>query len=208
MKKAGFSLVEMLLVIGIIAILMGGAIAGLGGMTKRAQRVKTQELVTNAATALTMIFQEKKSWPKPIVDGMAQQQLNRDVCNAFVRHGKGLLGISYKTVDVDGVKRRVVDENSLDRFGLIDAYAQAVVRARADASLGTTVPTGGTIAKHILHYSVDLEGKGITKVSVGGRTVSVRATACVWAFGADGEESPSRTKGDDVYSWRPDQEVH
>ena len=65
MKKAGFTLMEMLVVIGIISVLMGVAVAGFGGMTKRAQRAKTQELVSNAATALTMIFQEKKSWPKP-----------------------------------------------------------------------------------------------------------------------------------------------
>ena len=208
MKKAGFTLMEMLVVIGIISVLMGVAVAGFGGMTKRAQRAKTQELVSNAETALTMIFQEKKSWPKPIVDGMAQKQLNRDVCAAFVRHGDGLLGISYKTADVDGVKRRVVDEQSVDRFGLIDPQAMAVVRRDANASLSTRISTGGTIADHILHYSVDLDGDGITDVIAGGRTVRVRATACVWAFGADGEESPSRTKGDDVYSWRPDQEVH
>jgi prepilin-type N-terminal cleavage/methylation domain-containing protein len=209
MKKAGFTLMEMLVVIGIIATLMGVAVAGFGGMTKRAQRTKTQELVSNAATALTMIFQEKKSWPKPIVEGMSQKRLTRDVCAAFVRHGKGLLGISYKNeTGEDGVTRRVVDSQSVDRFGLIDPYAAAVVRRDANASLSTRVSSGGTINDHILHYSVDLDGDGITEVVSGGRSMKVRATACVWSFGADGAESPSRSRGDDVYSWRPDQEVH
>ena len=207
MKKAGFTLMEMLVVIGIISVLMGVAVAGFGGMTKRAQRAKTQELVSNAATALTMIFQEKKSWPKPIVDGMAQRLLDENACAAFVRHGNGLLGISYKTADVDGVKRRVVDEQSVDRFGLIDTQAMAEVRRNANPSKSTLVSTGGRIADHILRYSVDLDGDGITEVTVGGKTVNVRATACVWSFGADGVEAPSRSRGDDVYSWRPDQEV-
>ena len=64
MNKAGFSLIEMLLVIGIIAVLMGIAVVGFGGMSRRAQRTNTVELVSNAATALTMIFQESKAWPK------------------------------------------------------------------------------------------------------------------------------------------------
>ena len=54
----------------------------------------------------------------------------------------------------------------------------------------------------------DIDGDGITEVISGGKTMKVRATACVWSFGADGVESPSRSRGDDVYSWRPDQEVH
>jgi len=207
-KKAGFTLVEMLVVIGIIATLLGIAVAGFGGMTKRAQRAKTQELVSNAATALTMIFQEKKSWPKPIVDGMGQKMLTREVCAAFVRHGSGLLGLSYRNeTGEDGVTRRVVDPQSVDRFGLIDPQAAAVVRRDANASLSTRISTGGTINDHILRYSVDLDGDGITEVTAGGRSMKVRATACVWSLGADGTESTSRSRGDDVYSWRPDQEV-
>ena len=209
MRKSGFTMIEMLVVIGILAVLMGVAVMGYGKVTKAARRAKTQELVSNAATALTMIFQEKKGWPKPIVDGMGQHRLTREVCNAFVRHGSdGLLGISYKKeTGEDGVTRRVVDPQSSDRFGLVDSHAAAVIRRNASASLSTPVPTGGTIDDHILHYSVDLDGDGLTEVVSGGRTMMVRATACVWSFGEDGVESKSRTKGDDIYSWRPDQEV-
>lgn len=201
---------EMLVVIGIIATLMGVAIVGFGGMTKRAQRTRTQELVSNAATALTMIFQEKKAWPKPIVSGMSAKLLNADVCAAFVRHGSdGLLGISYiNSTGEDGVTRRIVDPQSVDRFGLIDPQAQDVVRRNANASISTPVPGGGTIQDHILHYSVDLDGDGITEVVAEGSTLKVRATACVWSFGPDGVEAASRSKGDDIYSWRPDQEVY
>ncbi len=202
-------MLEMLVVIGILSVLLGIAVVGFGGMTKRSQRAKTQELVSNAATALTMIFQENKVWPKPIVSGMGQNKLTRDVCAAFVRYGSdGLLGLSYKNeTGEDGVKRRVVDSSSNDRFGLIDPQAMAVVRANASASSSTKISTGGTIDDHVLHYSVDLDGDGITEVSANGKTVKVRATACVWSFGLDGVEASSRSQGDDVYSWHPDQEV-
>ena len=208
MNKAGFSLIEMLLVIGILAALMGMAAVGFGGMSRRAQRTNTVELVSNAATALTIIFQESKAWPKPLIDGMGNHKLNRDACAAFVRHGSGLLGLSYKVQKgEDGVDRRVVDDQSVDKFGLIDAYAQAVVRKRADATLGMAVPTGGTIDDHILNYAIDDDGDGFVDVPLESGNVKVRATACVWSSGADGKFNKSRSKGDDVFSWRLEQEV-
>ena len=208
MNKAGFSLIEMLLVIGILAALMGIAVVGFGGMSRRAQRTNTVELVSNAATALTMIFNESKAWSKPLIDGMSSHKLDRNTCAAFVRHGSGLLGLSYtKVMTEDGHERREVDPQSVDRFGLIDAYAQAVVRKRADATLGTTVPTGGTINDHILHYAIDDDGDGFVEVPLESGNVKVRATACVWSSGADGKFNKSRSKGDDVFSWRLEQEV-
>lgn len=198
--KKGFSLVELLTVVGVISVLMGLAAAGYGYMASRAQRVKTQELVSNAATALTLIFQESKSWPKPIRDGHGQHKLTADVCNAFVRHGSGLLGISY----VKDGDRRVVDPNSPDRFGLVDSYAQKLIRNNKNISKGAKVPSGGTIDDHILRFAVDLDGDGITELPEGRR---VRATACVWSLGADGVEGQSRSKSDDVYSWNQRQEV-
>jgi len=205
MKKAGFTIIEMLVVIGILAMLMGVAVMSFGRVTKSSQRAATQELVANTATALTMIFQEKKAWPKPIVVGMGQKRLTADVCAAFVRHGSdGLLGLSYKK---DDEGRRIVDPQSADRFGILDPQAAAVVKRNASATGGTSVPTGGTIDDHVLHYSVDLDGDGLTEVSACGRTVQVRATACVWSFGPDGVEATSRSRGDDLYSWREDQEV-
>ena len=54
MKKSGCTLVEMLVVIGIIAVLVGASIGGFSAMTKTAEKAKCQELVSNVATALTV----------------------------------------------------------------------------------------------------------------------------------------------------------
>ena len=55
--KRGFTLIEMLAVIGIIAVLMAALIGGYAGVTKAAEKKKCQELVSNVATALTALFQ-------------------------------------------------------------------------------------------------------------------------------------------------------
>lgn len=44
--KKGFTLVEMLVVIGIIVILLGASIGGFSKMTKSAERAKARELVS------------------------------------------------------------------------------------------------------------------------------------------------------------------
>ena len=56
--KRGFTLVEMLIVIGIIAILTGAAMTGFRGAVEKAQAAKCQELVHNVSTALVKVFQK------------------------------------------------------------------------------------------------------------------------------------------------------
>ena len=56
--RAGFTLIEMLVVIGIITVLIGASLGGYTAMTRSAERAKCQELVANTATALTALFQQ------------------------------------------------------------------------------------------------------------------------------------------------------
>ena len=53
--KKGFTLIEMLVVIGIIAVLVGASIGGFSAMTRTAERAKCQELVSNVATVLCIL---------------------------------------------------------------------------------------------------------------------------------------------------------
>jgi prepilin-type N-terminal cleavage/methylation domain-containing protein len=70
--KKGFTLIEMLVVIGIIAVLVGASIGGFSAMTKSAENTKCQELVSNTATALTAMFQDTGVWPQRLANqGMA-----------------------------------------------------------------------------------------------------------------------------------------
>ena len=69
MKRRGFTLVEMLVVIGIIATLMGVMLASVSKFIKSADKARCQELVANTATALTALYQKEGAWPRALIRG-------------------------------------------------------------------------------------------------------------------------------------------
>lgn len=211
-EKNGFTLIEMLVVMGIIAVLAGTLLVGMGRIRKTAQRAKAQEIVSNAATALGVIFQSEMNWPQLLIkNNNSDHNLNENTSKVFVRFK--LLGVSYDTQSFDIANRKgVIKLTGIDRFGIVDPWAAAVLKRDKTATKGSKVPTGGTVEDHILYYAIDVDGDGVTEAKVNGKTVRVRAPACVWCAGADGVLGPyggERTKAaaDDVYSWSRAQEV-
>ncbi len=194
--KKGFSLVEMLVVIGIIAVLTGGVIGAYSHLTKVAEKTRCKETVQNTATALVALFQEKGAWPKRLraarTEGGAKI-LDENAAYPLARGG-------YLSLTTDETKL-----SGYDKFGIVSPWATAVIKRRgSNASVSDPVPGGGTIQDHILRFEIDLDGDGIIPdVSVGGESISVRATAIVWCCGKDGKiEAYARgLKRDDVYSW-------
>lgn len=200
--RPGFSLVEMLVVIGIIASLVAASIGGYSAATKSAERAKCRELVSQAAIALMTMYEREGAWPKRLAtagvqDGKLDEQNAR------------LLAEYYK-LNRDAETGKLV---GYDRFGIVSPWATDVLkRAGNGANLGTQVSTSRhgpqTVDDHVLHFAVDQDGDGIIDgASVGGEAVTVRATAIVWCAGKDGYMEPySRgLKEDDVYSWGPGQ---
>lgn len=210
--KRGFTLVEMLVVIGIIAILLGTSVMGFSRMTKSAERAKAQELVSNVATALTALFQAEGSWPKRLATrGGTDGLLDQDVALVLAKGG-------YISLTTDADKTKL---DGLDQFGIVSPWASLAIKAAGTgASLGTRVGNSDkTVQDHILHFALDLDGDGIIQgANVGGKSVDIRATAAVWCGGKDGVIAPypygsggSGGKGqsgqangqrsDDVWSW-------
>lgn len=213
--QKGFTLIEMLVVIGIIAILSGSLIIGMGRVQKTAQKTKAQETVSNTATALGIIFQTEQNWPKKLINGSGNQ-LTASISHVFVRFK--LLGLSYDTKTYNAsAKSGTIRLLGIDSCGIVDPWAAAVLKrskaAMSGENAGLTLPvaTGKTVQDHILWYAVDVDGDGITEASVGGANVRVRAPAIVWCAGADGVLGPygqhSKEGQDDVYSWSRGQEV-
>lgn len=210
--KKGFSLVEMLIVIGIIAILTGSSLAAFSTMTKRAQITKARELVLNTATALTALFQDKGYWPKSIFEGetgsFGEMKLDGVAAVSLARNKLMSLS-SVKTEDSNGIASYRL--SGVDRCGIVDPWAMdAIKKVSSSASARSLkVRTGGTVDDHVLRFAVDDDGDGITEVSVNGASLKVRATACVWSCGPDGVFQPYSKAGrsDDVYSWTRGQEV-
>jgi len=188
----------MLIVIGIISILIGASLASFGKMMKSSEKAKVQELVSEAATALTAIYEKEGIWPKRIrTEGATDGRLDKDA--ALIIANRGYMSLSVANGKLAGK----------DRFGIITPWAAKVVdRKGTSASEGDAVGGGATVADHVLHYAVDLDGDGIIEgATVGGEQVNIRATAAVWCIGKSGGNKgqpwaySTGQKKDDVYSW-------
>jgi len=207
-KRAAFTLVEMLVVIGIIAVLGAASMLGYSKVVKSAKKAKTQELVSNAATALTQILSKNDGvWPEDLLDRLKEGNgiLDEETSRVFVRFD--LMGLSYNQKEANGNVSQYRLKGK-DRCGIVDGEAEAILKNNASATESTKVPTGRTVKDHILHFAIDTDGDGITeaKVSGGGSALKIRATAVVWAAGADGEvDYATYGRNDDVYSWTPAQ---
>lgn len=196
MKRKGFTLIEMLVVIGIIATLMGVTIASVSKFLKSAQRARGQELVSNVATALTALYQKEGAWPKALIaNSNSDKGLDEKAAVPLAKSG-------YMTLTLNSSKTQLA---GYDRFGVVSPWAFAVVKSHgSSASLSTAVPGGGTVRDHVVRYAIDLDGDGVIPgVDVGGETIDIRATAVAWCCGKDGKiEGYSKgLKRDDVYSW-------
>jgi len=194
--KKGFSLIEMLVVIGIIAVLIGASFGGYSAFVKKASRTRCVELVANVRTALEVVHQKEGTWPRAILKGEGTGELTTEVGAALAK--RGVLSLSCRTRTVDGATTYELIGN--DRFGVVSPWAMDVIKRNTSATESTVVPSGGTIADHRLRFAIDTEENGFTEVRDKG--VKVRAIACVWCCGADGKFG---TK-DDVNSWSPEQE--
>lgn len=206
-----FTLIEMLVVIGIIGALVAASLAAYSQITKAAQKTRARELVSNTATAFGEYFTEVGAWPQAIIrEYKGNGEINEKVgfflaqrkefdadAGAYVYKGYMPLSVHYEN-------NTAVKLMGNDRFGVVSPWAyDALKRAGKSGSLSTTVNSGGTVQDHRLHFAIDLDGDGITEAKVGGQAIRVRAPAIVWCAGRDGkmERYSAGLKKDDVYSW-------
>lgn len=201
--KNAFTLIEMLVVIGIIAVLTGASVAGFAHVRKTAENARARELVTQVKTALEAIYDADGMWPKTIREKSAAADSIIDPKVAYVLGTKKTYTVTYS----DASK----SSTGLDRFGILTPWgADVVKRTGQSASLSTGVNGGGTVQDHLLRFKVDYDGDGIIEgAMVGGQTLNIRAHAAVWCAGRDGKMLPysKGVRSGGIYSWTPGQTV-
>ena len=206
--RRGLTLIEMLVVLGIIGVLIGALLMGFTHVTRSAQRARAQELVSNVATELSVLLQTKGVWPSDRNNALknyggedgAGKGCVEEVARVFA--GRGMLGVNASGDTLKGV----------DRCGIVSPWAQSVLKSRPSANASTPVPSGGTVRDHVIYYAIDTDLDGVTEAKVCGENVKVRAAAIAWCAGVDGKLGDSYRKrdkqnSDNVYSWRRNQEV-
>lgn len=171
--RKGFSLVEMLVVIGILAILIGIGMNTFSGATRKAQQARAQALVSDVATALESILIKEGSFPRKIMSaGESGHAMDENMAYELAR--RKAMSLSYEGTRTVGA----------DRCGVVSPWAQDVIKRNKDADYSTAVPSGGNVGSHRVWFAVDVDGDGYVNLPIaGGR---IRAVAVAWCCGSDG----------------------
>ena len=198
--KRGFTLIAMLVVIGIIAVLIAASVASFGGPTRKAEIAKGRELVSNVSTALATIYQKGGRWPSGLVKANGSDENRLGEKPAIVLAQKNALSLSYSS------KSGLLGD---DRYGVVDPWGMKVLKGNSKANLNSNVPSGGTVRDHILRFAIDVDGTGITSANVCGQQIRVRAPAIVWCTGPDGKfgKLDEMGRSDDIFSFTAGQIV-
>ena len=200
--RRAFTLIEMLVVIGILAILVGIGMNTFSGSTRRAQQARAQALVGDVSTALEAILQREGSFPRRILDvGESGGAMDEKMAYELAR--RKVMSLTYD----DSSKKTI----GIDRCGVVSPWAQDVIKRNGSAGSSTAVPSGGTIQDHVVRFAVDVDGDGYIELSGKGGSSRIRASAIAWCCGPDGEDalkfeySKGRLNGCS-YSWGRDQQ--
>lgn len=184
----GFTLVELLVVITIIAVLAGAGFAAITSTLNRAKKTKALNTITAIEVAVNTFYSEYSSMPKEI--STDTQVDTGDV--SFLNILLGLEGNGANVLNTRSLKLLSVEEGKSEKKGgLIYNTGGTTVRGLYD-------PWGGT-------YEVMLDGDhddSVTPAPVGGggRRLNGRRSAA-WSNGADGVNGGG-TAADDVKNWQ------
>jgi len=197
-KSAGFTLVEMLVIIGIIGILASALVSGAGHMKRVAERTKAQRAVDDVKVALNLYLQSEREWHDILIDRL---ETDYDVSKILARS---------KLLDLV-VPDDPATSTSLDRFGFLDEWGRKALRRNPNITGATQRGEDGiAISDHRIQFRLDANYDGYIDAGEGSPNgLRIRGSVIVWSRGPDGQDdfSSSNPKArqrypyDDIISW-------
>lgn len=198
--RGGFTLVEMLVVIGIIGILSVSLLGSFGYLKTTAWQSRAQAQVSQVAAALSVYLQNERAWPDALLN---KTEFDADAC-AILQKTKTVDLSTWTKLPTEGAAGSgTLNDNSPDRFGLLDPWGRAIMRKYPQAM-------ESQVKDHRLQYRLDKDFDGYVDASEGSpKGVKVRASVLVWSRGPDGfddadgknPKAKRRYPYDDRLSW-------
>lgn len=201
----GFTLVEMLVVIGIIGILATTLMTSFSRLKSTARQAQAQTQVAEVATAFTVYLQRYREWPEAWESGL-KTEMDQEVCWEFQKCGLlDLTTYKYSGGAVMDCLSGNINTLSLDRFGMLDPWGRNALKRTNTQSESGAVKEGGTFANHRIQFRLDRNYDGYVDAGEGApKGMKVRAAAIAWSRGPDGKDAAGvkgRYPGDDRLSW-------
>lgn len=199
---SGFTLVEMLVVVGIIGILATTLVGSFSHLRRAALQSQVQNQVSEVATAFNRLLQKEREWPDEWVgeNGKGTKtEMDEEVCGVF-QQMKWLDLTTYKSVTT-----KEINKQSLDRFGMLDLWGRNALKKNNTQNASDKAPSGRMFKDHRIQFRLDKNYDGWVDTSDGAPpNVKVRASVIVWSRGPDGRddyETGGRYPRDDRLSW-------
>lgn len=185
--RKGFTLVELLVVIGILAVLLAVLVVSFGNAPMKAQIATCHERVKQTATAMEEVFNTHGFWPECMIK-------NNGTAKGLDEKAAYPLAKKMGLTCDDNMKSL----KGLNKFGIVTTWAEQVIKDLGDSCSESSpvASVGGTIAEHRLFYALSLDGSGKIKgVNVpstipdarDAQMVDLRAIVAVWCRGPRGE---------------------